>query len=99
MRVIFSPIAKAWDDFFFTPTSPATLGVFRICLGTVALLSVLGKYPYRNIFYGANGVISSATMNIYFPDNWIYFRFIPDQDPALQIYFIVFLVAILCLIF
>ncbi len=88
---------KYWNKFFFDPISPASIGLFRILIGIVAFLSVLGKYPYRDIFYGANAIVSDQTMNLYFPDSLFFFRWIPGADPWLNVYFLLFLVAIMAL--
>ena len=87
-------IGKYWNQFFFDPISPASLGLFRICFGFVVFLSVLGKYPFRRIFYSDQGIVSYATLTHFFPGNpWLYFRWMPDQDPGLQFFFIGLLVA------
>jgi hypothetical protein len=100
IRRLAQKIAVTWDEFFFTPISPATIGLFRICFGIVVFLSVLGKYPHREIFYGGDAIVSSATTGHHFPKpEWIYFRWVPDGDPALAIYFQVILAATICLIF
>jgi hypothetical protein len=92
-------VAK-WDEFFFKPTSPATIGLFRIVFGLVVFLSMLGKFPYRELFYSDRGIVSYATMTHYFPGNpWIYFRWMPDTDPGLMIYFFAMMIATVSLIF
>jgi hypothetical protein len=84
---------RGWNKFFFEPVSPATIGVFRIAFGIVVFVSMLGKLPFRELFYGASGIVSEATMNRYFPDSFFYFRWVPAQDPALFWYFVAILVA------
>lgn len=87
-RKIACHISTAWNQFFFAPTSPATIGLFRIGFGLVVFLSMLGRYPFRDLFYGEHAIVSFQTMNHYFPDPaWFYFRWLPSTDPALQIYF------------
>ncbi|MBS1958482.1 MAG: HTTM domain-containing protein [Bdellovibrionales bacterium] len=85
--------ARGWNRFFFEPTSPATIGMFRIALGIVVFISMLGKLPFRELFYGATGIVSEATMNRYFPDSFLYFRWVPTSDPALFWYFVGILIA------
>lgn len=92
-------IAGAWNEFFFEPISPATIGLFRICFGAVVFLSVLGRYPFRELFYTDNGIVSYSTMNYYFPEPWwLYFRWLPTGDPGLNIFFLILMAATLCLI-
>jgi len=86
-------VIRRWNRFFFDPISPATIGVFRLGFGVVVFLSTLGKLPFRELFYGATGIVSEATMNRYFPDSVFYFRWVPAQDPALFWYFIAILAA------
>lgn len=94
----FKLVQKFWDDFFFKPTSPATLGIFRIAFGLVTFLSILGKFPYRNTFYSDLGVVTAATTAKYFPQGhpFLYFQWVPSGDPALMWYFIAILAAALC---
>ncbi len=84
-------IIAGWNKFFFEPISPATIGLFRIAFGIVVFLTVLGKFPGRVIFYGAEGLVKYESMNFYFPDSILFFRFMPEHDPALMIYFLGFL--------
>jgi uncharacterized membrane protein YphA (DoxX/SURF4 family) len=92
-------IYDGWNRFFFEPTSPATIAVFRICFGFVIFLAVLGRYPFREMFYGEHAIVSYETMNAYFPEPaWLYFRWLPQSDPALNLYFLGLLAATVCLI-
>lgn len=56
-------VTAAWNRFFFEPTSTATIGVFRICIGIVVFISLLGTFPYRALFYSDAGIVSYATMS------------------------------------
>jgi uncharacterized membrane protein YphA (DoxX/SURF4 family) len=87
-------ITGAWNKFFFTPVSPTTLGLFRIIFGTVVFLSNLGQFPARNIFYGENAIVRFQTMDQMFPrvHPWLFFRWMPQADPALEFFFIFLLV-------
>jgi hypothetical protein len=98
MKKYFLKVSEKWDRFFFEPVSPAGIGLFRILLGVVVFLSVLGKYPYRDIFYGAEAIVTNQTMDLYFPHSFFYFRWMPDGDPALNFYFLGFLAATVSLI-
>ena len=93
-------IKKIWNQFFFEPISPATIGLFRIVFGSVVFLSILGKYPFRDLFYGETGIVRYATMTRYFPWNPIlFFRWVPYGDPGLKYYFLEILVSVIALIF
>lgn len=92
-------LLKRIDDFFFKPTSVATIGIFRIFFGIVIFLSFLGRYPYRELFYGENGLVRAATTAQFFPGHWLlYFRFVPAGDPGLNYFFLILLLAIIFLI-
>ncbi len=92
-------IKDIWNGYFFEPISPATIGIFRIFFGLVIFLAVLGRFPFRDIFYGADAIVRSATTARFFPGNPIfYFRWVPETDPALKYYFLGILTATVCLI-
>jgi hypothetical protein len=65
----------------------------------VVLITLVGKYPYRELFYSDNGIVSYATMSRFFPDSWWYFRWLPAGDPSLAIYFIGLMLVTLIFIF
>lgn len=89
---------ERWKKFFFEPQSPATLGVYRIAISLVGFLSILGKFPVRDTFYGSNAMISYQTMSKHLPQpDWLYFRWMPDADPFLALYFVFTLLCLFCL--
>ena len=87
-------IIAGWNEFFFKPTSPATLGLFRIAFGFVVFLSNLGHFPSRDIFYGENGIVRYQTLDAVFPrvHPWIFMRWVPQTEPALKYYFIALII-------
>src|ERR1700674_4509858 len=88
---------KAWHSFFFEPTLPATLGLFRICFGAIIFLAVLGRYPCRHLFYGEGAIVSYETMGHYFPGPpLLYFRWLPETEPWLNLYFLAVMGVVLC---
>ena len=92
-------LGQALNRFFFEPTSPATLGIFRILIGTVAFLSTLGRLPCRETFYSDRGIVSYQTMSIFYSDNWLlWFRWLPDTDPGLLGFFVGLLAVTFCFI-
>lgn len=98
MKTLLNKIIKHWNTFFFEPISPATIGLFRIFFGITCFLSILGKFPFREIFYGDKAILTPASTKPYFVGpEWFYFRFVPHSDPELKYYFIVFLIAIVFL--
>ena len=92
-------VTAAWNRFFFEPTSTATIGVFRICIGIVVFISLLGTFPYRALFYSDAGIVSYATMSHFFVGNPIlFFRWVPAADPALKYYFLALMACTISLI-
>src|ERR1700683_3162298 len=95
MSQIWKKIITAWKIFFFEPTSPATLGLYRIIFGFVIFLSNLGHFPSRDIFYGENGIVRYQTVNHFFPPHvpsWIFFRWLPQTEPELKYFFFALLI-------
>lgn len=91
--------ANAWNRFFFEPISPATIGLYRIAIGIPIFLSTLGRFPFRDIFYTDHGIVTYANMSRHILGNpWLNFRWLPAQDPALELYFLAFLVVIVSMI-
>jgi hypothetical protein len=99
MSKIFAKLSNWWNRFFFEPMSPATMGVFRIVFGIVIFLAILGRYPFRELFYGEKAIVSYETMSHYFAGPpWFYFRWLPESDPGLNWYFIGLMAATVSLI-
>lgn len=85
--------------FFFEPQSASTLALFRIGFGGVVLVSTLGKIPIRHLFYGGEALVTERTMDRFFPEpGWLYFRWMPEGDPALLLFFVGLSLASLMLI-
>jgi hypothetical protein len=100
MKVLAQRVVTAWNRFFFEPVSTASLGLFRILFGSVILISLIGTYPYRGLFYGENGIVSYSTMSHFFPPglSLLFFRWLPESDPLLKIYFLGLILCTVCLI-
>jgi hypothetical protein len=88
-------ISEAWNRFFFEPTSGSTLGVFRFFYGLVVFIAILGVYPYRDIFYAADGLVLPEVMIKHYSTRWMIlgFSFLPLTEPGLNLFFLALLVA------
>jgi len=88
-----------WNNFFFKPISPSSIAIFRVVSGLVILISLIGKYPYRELFYGEKGIVSFHTLDPYFPGPpLMYFRWVPASDPWLNFYFLAIMFFVIALI-
>lgn len=92
-------VADAWNAFFFTPSPPHTLALFRIAFGLVVFLSVLGVYPHRDVFYGPDAIVLPEVMGSFFAGHWLIlgFNFLPSDDPGLALFLLGLMAAALCL--
>jgi hypothetical protein len=57
-----SQFGNGWNRFWFTPVSPAPLGLARLAIGLVAIVWYLGFYPDLQFFFGPNGIIDAQTI-------------------------------------
>jgi uncharacterized membrane protein YphA (DoxX/SURF4 family) len=92
-------ILRCWNRFFFDPISPATIGLFRIVFGLVIFISLVGKFPSIDIFYGPKAIVTYESMNTFFPRQpYLFFRWLPLEEPWLTIYLSALLLATASLI-
>ena len=94
-------IADKWNQFFFSRIDPGPLGIFRIALGIVALMCLVGRYHDRHFLYGAHAIISLKTDDQFFGTHaltrWLYFYgMVPSHDPALMWFFIGLIAIAVC---
>jgi hypothetical protein len=74
---------KAWNDFFFTPADPTTLGLIRILLGSLFFwdIAVLGLDLHD--YLGSEGWIGSEAVRQYLAENapsaWSFWFLVPDR--------------------
>src|SRR5687768_17182453 len=54
---------RGWNRFWFTPASPAPLGLIRLVFGLIALWWYLSYYPDVQFFFGPDGTIDQSTVN------------------------------------
>ncbi|HEY9676996.1 MAG TPA: HTTM domain-containing protein [Drouetiella sp.] len=55
-------IVDFWNKFWFEPVSPAPLCLFRICFGTLVLISALLWLPDLLAYFGPKGMVSVTTI-------------------------------------
>lgn len=93
-------LGSVWNRFFFEPVRPETLGLFRIALGGVAALSLIGRFQDRALLYGAEGLMTQATALRLFsrfePGRFLLLA-VPGADPWLAVFLLVVTCAALLL--
>ncbi len=88
---------KMWQEFWFKPQSPLSLGLFRVCFGVVFLTQVLSQYGRDFfVFFGSHAILTHAN----FVANWQYkdllvnvFDFIPIKNSWHLAVFVVLAIA------
>jgi hypothetical protein len=92
-------LTNAWNRFFFEPTPGDTLGVFRCAYGFVVFLNVLGVFPFREIFLGADAIVDAESMRRQFASEWspLGFSLLPLQEPGMAVFLVALMAASLLL--
>lgn len=92
---------KAWNRFFFQATDPTGLAVFRLAFGLLVFTMVLGIFPSRAYFYGADAIVLPETMDRFFDLYFVLFRFrwLPLHDPGMACFLVGVMIAALMLAF
>lgn len=58
-------LGRGWNRFWFTPVSPAPLGLIRLVIGLIALWWYLSYYPDLTFFFGPQGIVNSPTVDLW----------------------------------
>lgn len=61
--VTLSSVARAWNDFFFAPTRPTPVAVFRIAYGLLVILDVGLLRPEWLTWFGPRGLVGLDAMH------------------------------------
>ena len=91
-------LRRDWNEFWFGPISSVPLGVFRLVFGALVLAYGGLLFPERFIWFGSRGVLSVADAAAYNGSSLrLNLLAQPDSDHWLTLFFVVFLLAGLCL--
>lgn len=60
-----SILINAWNDFWFRPTSPASVCVFRIVFGILLFGTAVCLVPDHQIWFGPNAIVSERAIETY----------------------------------
>ncbi|HLJ17710.1 MAG TPA: HTTM domain-containing protein [Bryobacteraceae bacterium] len=86
-----SSIVRAWDSFFFEPTSPVPIALFRIAYGGLVIATLLLLWPDWLTWYGPHAWVSLSTMHQVEPGTRLnIFAVIPQNDNWVEGLFWVF---------
>lgn len=58
-----SSVARAWNEFFFAPTRPTPVAVFRIAYGILVILDVMLLRPEWLTWFGPRGLVGLDAMH------------------------------------
>ncbi len=91
-----------WNDFFFRPTSPVTLGLFRLVFGFWTLAYGALLFPERWTWFSNRGVLLASEAAAYNGGVGTYIHqndllILPGADHWLTLFFVVYLLAALSL--
>lgn len=75
--MIPAPLTKSWNEFWFKPTSPAPICLFRICFGLLVLATGLLLAPDLYTWFGSDPVISQQAVH-----DW------EQSEPRFSIFFL-----------
>jgi HTTM domain len=87
-------LVRTWNEFFFTPQSPAPIALFRIVYGLLVIAQLILLRPDWFTWYGTRGMVTLRTMQQMEPGVRInLFAVMPQNDAWVEGLFWVFLCA------
>ena len=90
MTVTFDTIAGAWNSFFHTPESPATISLFRIFFGLLLTCNAALLLREATLWFGPTGIYSIDYYNKSWRKSYFsLFSYLPATDFA--VYFVLWL--------
>ncbi len=95
-------LRNEWNEFFFKPISPVTLGLFRLVFGFWTFGYGALLFPERWTWFSNRGVLTASEAAAYNGGVGTYVHqndllLLPGADHVLSLFFIVYLLAALCL--
>jgi len=94
--VTLESVARAWNEFFFTPQRPTPIALFRIIYGILVICDAILLRPDWLAWFGPRGLLSIDTMHALAP-GWRVnlFAVLPPTDgTAIAIFWIVLVAAV-----
>jgi hypothetical protein len=94
----FRRVLRAWDRFLFAPISPVPVAVYRILFGLLVVANVLLLWPEIDVFFGDNGILPMAdALRLTGRGRINVLAWLPNTPFWLHTFFVLFLLAALCL--
>ena len=94
-------LRRDWNDFWFTPTLPGPMGLFRMVYGAVVVFYLVLIFPDINLWFSNRGVLSQADSDAYngYHIAGPILNLLHGVDTPLLLFgfFLVFLLAAICL--
>ncbi len=82
-------LVSLWNEFWFTPTAPTTISVFRILFGILVMASLFSYLPSLYLWYTDNGSLTLKTAEEIAPLGHInLFALLPKGDGWVTAFFI-----------
>ncbi len=85
-------VARAWNNFFFTPQRATSIALFRILYGLIVIVDLLLLFPDWLTCFGPHGLLGLETMHRMEPGPRLnLFTLLPQSDAWVLAFFWVFL--------
>jgi uncharacterized membrane protein YphA (DoxX/SURF4 family) len=88
---------KQWNQFFFEPESPVTLGLFRFAFGFLLLFNWILIWPDLDVWYGKTGLmpLDMGTRLVGGP-HFNFLLWFPESDLTTRAFFVFLLISCTC---
>ncbi len=95
-----SVILAAWNEFWYSETSPLSVAIYRILLGLITIIFVLLLIPDLFVYFGSQGICSNQAVADWVNGRAVFLNvlsFFPDNDKFLVAFHCFFFLAAVAL--
>lgn len=87
-----------WDEFWFTPTSPLPLCLYRIAFGFLCLITALLLAPDLFVWFGPNAIVSrDAIQSFQMTPRFSLLFLLPNENSSVVALYALLIISSLCL--